>query len=99
MESRMVRLSWTGSETHSSVVARAVAGLCLAPDTGDLSLLVQGRSVPCHRSVLAAASPYLASLITEDNDTLSLAELNISQVNINFNIILILILILLCRQY
>jgi len=81
---RMVRLSWAGGgPAHSALISDTVTRhLSLAPDTADLVLLVQGSSIPVHRSVLAAASPYLASLVrdtAETSDTLSLVEISHAQ--------------------
>ena len=47
-------------------------------------LLLKGRTIPCHAAVVAAASPYLATLVrdtsTDTGHTLSLVGITYSQV-------------------
>ena len=49
-----------------------------------LLLSLQGRTIPCHAAVVAAASPYLATLVrdtsTDTGHTLSLVGITYSQV-------------------
>ena len=81
--SSVVRLKWRGPEAHASVVASWVSAHGAEPGhhvAPDLSILVQGHSLPCHRAVVAAASPYLASLLQDESETLSIPGLNYSQV-------------------
>ena len=47
----MVRVCWAGGgAAHASLVTQTVSQQhSLAPDTADLALVVQGRSIPVHR--------------------------------------------------
>ena len=85
-----VRLSWAG---QAATLAGAVAGL--HTDTGhlaqdsqagrpDLLLRCEGSHIPAHRLVLAAASPFLAALVSDtgEESPLCLVGLTYQQVGV-----------------
>ena len=84
--STMLMVTWSGTRSHSTTLARAVSNLHNASTTDnstttDLVLVCEGHNIPVHRLVVAASSPYLAMLVREADITspLCLVGLRYSQ--------------------
>ena len=76
---RLVRVRWRGEVSHASLVSETVSRHFDGDRGHDLVLLVQGHSIPVHRAVLAASSPYLGQLMEDSLDTISLVDISLHQ--------------------
>ena len=81
--SSMLTVTWSGIRSHSTTLARAVSHLHSTPasdssNTTDLLLLCEGQTIPVHRLVVAAASPYLARLVREADSSSPLCLVGLS---------------------
>ena len=76
---RLVRIKWRGEVSHASLVSETVSRHLDGDRGHDLVLLVQGHSIPVHRAVLAASSPYLGQLVEDSLDTISLVDISLHQ--------------------
>ena len=76
---RLVRVRWRGEVSHASLVSETVSQHIDGDHGHDLVLLVQGHSIPVHRAVLAASSPYLSQLVEDSLDTISLVDISLHQ--------------------